>query len=41
MKIKTAAIMVLDKGIRKSIKNFQLLVPSNFAASNNSSGMDL
>ena len=31
----------LDKGTKKSIKNLQLLVPSNLAASNNSSGIDL
>ena len=35
-----AAIIVLDKGSKKSTKNFQLLAPSSFAASRSSSGTD-
>ena len=33
-----AASIVLDKGIKKSIKNLQLLAPSNLADSRSSSG---
>jgi hypothetical protein len=39
IKMKMAEIIVLDRGIMKSIKNCQLFTPSSLAASNNSSGI--